>query len=178
MEASSTSKALGDFPYLDLANKDNLGVKGNAYENGYRSVFGRVMYNYKNRYYVQANLRADGSSRFAKGHRWGWFPSASIGWVMSNESWMQDIDPVTYLKLRASIGTLGNERIGNYPWQTSVSFNNALFVDSTGKTITSQMTAAQVDLAVKDITWETTWTYDLGFDMNFLRDRLRLSADY
>ena len=112
------------------------------------------MYNYKNRYYVQANLRADGSSRFAKGHRWGWFPSASIGWVMSNESWMQDIDPVTYLKLRASIGTLGNERIGNYPWQTSVSFNNALFVDSTGKTITSQMTAAQVDLAVKDITWE------------------------
>lgn len=97
---------------------------------------------------------------------------------MSNESWMQDIDPVSYLKLRASIGTLGNERIGNYPWQTSVSFNNALFVDSTGKTITSQMTAAQVDLAVKDITWETTWTYDLGFDMNFLRDRLSLSADY
>ena len=178
LEASSTSMALGDFPYLDLANKDNLGVKGNAYENGYRSVFGRLMYNYKNRYYVQANLRADGSSRFAKGHRWGWFPSASIGWVMSNESWMQDIDPVTYLKLRASIGTLGNERIGNYPWQTSVSFNNALFVDSTGKTITSQMTAAQVDLAVKDITWETTWTYDLGFDMNFLRDRLSLSADY
>jgi TonB-linked SusC/RagA family outer membrane protein len=178
MEASSSSMSLSDFPYLDLANKDNLGVSGSAYENAYRSVFGRIMYNYKNRYYLQANLRTDGSSRFAKDYRWGWFPSASVGWVVSNENWMQSVKPLTYLKFRASIGTLGNERIGNYPWQTSISFYNSLFVDSTGNSVASQMTAAQVALAVKDITWETTWTYDVGFDMNFFRDRLSLSADY
>lgn len=180
LTAGSNSMNLGDFPYLDLANKDNLVTKGDAYENGYRSVFGRIMYNYKSRYYIQANLRTDGSSRFAKGHRWGWFPSASIGWVMSNEKWMEAAKPISYLKLRASIGTLGNERITDncYPYQASISFNNSLFYNTTGNDITSQLTAAQVALAVQDITWETTWTYDIGLDMNFFKDRLSLSADY
>lgn len=176
MSATTNGMVLGDFPYLDLANKDNVLVAGDAYENAYRSVFGRVMYNYKNRYYIQANVRGDGSSRFAKGYKWGVFPSVSLGWVISNEKWMQNVKPISYLKLRASIGTLGNERIGNYPYQSLISFNNAVMFGSNG--MTSQTTAAQVAAAVKDITWETTWTYDVGLDASFFQNRLSLSADY
>ena len=76
--------------------------------------------------HLQLNAREDGSSRFHKDHRWGFFPSASVGWVISNEKFMQNITPINYLKFRASIGTLGNERIGNYPYQTYISFNNAI----------------------------------------------------
>ena len=91
---------------------------------------------------------------------------------------MQNVKPVSYLKLRASIGTLGNERIGNYPYQANISFNSALLYDSTGSNVTSQMTGAQVDYAVEDITWETTWTYDVGLDASFFNSRLDLTADY
>lgn len=179
LTAATTAMELNKYPYLDLANKENVSVAGDAYGNGYRSVFGRVMYNYKSRYYIQANVRGDGSSRFAKGYRWGWFPSASVGWVISNENWMQNVKPVSYLKLRASVGTLGNERLGGYyPYQASISFSNALFYGPDGSAVSPQLTAAQVALAVQDITWETTWTYDIGLDINFFRDRLSLSADY
>ncbi len=174
--ATSSDMELSDFPYLNLANANNNTVAGSAYENAYRSFFGRVMYNYKSRYYVQANVRTDGSSRFARGYKWGVFPSVSLGWVMSNESFMQNVTPISYLKFRASIGTLGNERIGNYPYQTSISFGKSVMYGTQG--MSSQMTGAQVDAAVKDITWETTWTYDLGFDMTLLDNRLSLSADY
>ncbi len=178
LTTSTTDMELKNFPYMDLANKDNLSVSGDAYENGYRSVFGRVMYNYKNRYYVQANFRTDGSSRFAKGYRWGFFPSASVGWVLSNEKFMANVKPINHLKVRASIGTLGNERIGNYPYQTSITFNNAVMYDGEGKAATSQLTAAQVALAVRDISWETTWTYDIGADISLLDNRLSLTGDY
>ena len=170
--------AISSFPYMDLANKDNLATGGDAYQNAYRSFFGRLMYNYLSRYYVQANIRTDGSSRFAKKYRWGVFPSVSLGWVVSNEKFMQNIESLTYLKLRASLGTLGNERIGNYPYQSSVNFHKSVMFDGTGSNVTSQMAAAQEAAAVEDITWETTWTYDLGADASFLDNRLAFSGDY
>lgn len=176
--SATTDMEMNNFPYMDLANKATISSSGDAYENGYRSFFGRLMYNYKSRYYIQANLRADGSSRFAKGHRWGFFPSASLGWVISNEKWMESVKPVSYLKLRASVGTLGNERIGNYLYQANIDFRNAIMYDAEGKLPLSQLTAAQTLLAVNDITWETTWTYDIGLDANFFDSRLGISADY
>ena len=180
-ESFSTSTAamdLGNFPYMDLANPDNLTVTGDAYGNAYRSFFGRVMYNYKGRYYFQANARADASSRFHKDYRWGFFPSASIGWVISNESFMQSVTPINYLKLRASLGTLGNERIGNYPYQASIDFNKAVMFKPDGKDVTSQISAAQSGYAIQDISWETTWSYDFGLDATLLDNRLSLTADY
>lgn len=177
--AESKGMELSDFPYLDLANKNNVQPEGNAYETAYRSVFARVMYNYKSRYYVQANVRTDGSSRFAKNYKWGVFPSVSLGWVISNERWMENVKPISYLKLRASLGTLGNERIGNYPYQQSISTNNAvMFGTGSNESWIGQMTAAQVAAAVNDITWESTWTYDIGLDASFFKNRLSLSADY
>lgn len=178
MSASTNDMSLSSFPYLDLANKNALAVAGNSYQNAYRSFFGRVMYNYDGRYYVQLNARADGSSRFHKDHRWGFFPSASVGWVISNERFMQQVSPISYLKLRASIGTLGNERIGNYPYQTYISFNNAIMYDSAGATPQSVMSAAQQDYAYPDIHWEKTQSWDIGVDAAFFDNRLNLSADY
>jgi len=178
MSASTNDMELRNFPYLDLANTNNLGVRGGSYQNAYRSFFGRVMYNYRSRYYLQLNAREDASSRFHKDHRWGFFPSASLGWVITNENFMQNVTPVSYLKLRASIGTLGNERIGNYPYQSSINFNKAIMYDANGENIMSQMTGAQINYAVRDITWETTQSWDVGIDATFYNNRLSLTADY
>ena len=75
---------------------------------------------------------------------------------------MQNITPINYLKFRASIGTLGNERIGNYPYQTYISFNNAIMYDSAGSTPQSSMSAAQQDYAYENIHWEKTQSWDIG----------------
>jgi len=174
---TSVDMTLSNFPYLNLANPDNVTTSGSASENAYRSFFGRLMYNYKSRYYLQLNARGDGSSRFRSDCRWGFFPSASLGWVISNENFMQNVTPVSYLKLRASIGTLGNERIGNYPWQASIGFNDAIMYDTNGQLV-SRMAAAQGNYAVQDISWETTWTYDVGVDATFFDNRLDFTADY
>ena len=180
LSAGSDQFELNNFPYLDLGNKNYLSNSGDATTYAYRSYFGRLAYNFGNRYYVQANMRADGSSRFHKDNRWGFFPSASLGWVVTGEKFMEDVptSALSYLKLRGSFGTLGNERIGNYyPYQASVSFSDAVFVDSSGNLV-SGMTGAQVDYAVRDISWETTYTWDIGLDATFLDDRLSLTADY
>ena len=178
LTVASTNMDINKYPYMDLANKDNPSTDGSAYENAYRSYFGRVMYNYKNRYYVQANFRADGSSRFAPQCRWGFFPSASLGWVLSEEKWLREVRPISYMKLRASVGSLGNERIGNYPYQAILSFNNAVMYDASGNATTSKLTAYQLDYVINNITWETTYTYDIGLDFAFLDNRLSLSGDY
>lgn len=176
MAASRNQYVLTSFPYLDqgpLEYRDNM---GNAYENAYRSFFGRIMYNYDEKYYFQANIRKDGSSRFHRDYRWGTFPSVSVGWVLSRESFINDGGPLSFLKLRASWGNLGNERIGNYPYQATISFGNALF--HKGGTVSSEPTAAQADYAIQNITWEKTESYDLGIDANFFNNRLEMTADY
>jgi TonB-linked SusC/RagA family outer membrane protein len=178
MSASTNDMELGNYPYLDLANTNNLGVTGGSYQNAYRSFFGRIMYNYKGRYYAQLNARGDASSRFHKDYRWGFFPSASVGWVISNENFMQNVTPVSYLKLRGSLGSLGNERIGNYPYQSSINFNKAIMYDSNGSNIISQMTGAQINYAVRDITWESTYSWDIGLDATLFDHHLNVTADY
>ena len=183
--ASRDQYELDNYPYLNigpLAYRDN---SGSAQEVAYRSWFGRIAYNYDNRYLLQANLRRDGSSRFASDYRWGNFPSFSAGWVMSEETFMKDLNLnwLSFLKLRGSYGTLGNERIldssGNqnyYPYQAAMGFGNMLFFQN-GQPI-SQLTAAQQYYAIQNISWEKTKTYDIGLDANFLDNRLRFTFDY
>lgn len=174
--AGSSEMTLGDYPYLDLANKNHLTVGGSSYQNAYRSFFGRVMYNYDHRYFLQANIRGDGSSRFNKKYRWGWFPSASIGWRLSQEKFMADLMPtISNVMIRASYGSLGNERIGNYPYQASITLSNAIMFGSAGST--AQTAGAQVRLDVPDITWESTHTWDAGIDISMLNSRLDFTAD-
>jgi len=176
MSGYSNNMQFSSFPYLDLANENFITVGGDAYENAYNSYFGRMVYSYKNRYLIQGNFRYDGSSRFSSDHRWGLFPSFSAGWVVSEESFMQNTNSFSFLKLRASWGRLGNERIGNYPYQSSIDFSNVLFYS--GNTVGSYQSGRQVTYAMENLTWETTESINIGFDMNFLNNRLQFSGDY
>lgn len=173
--ASRDQYDLTEFPYLDIGPLDLRDNDGNAYEYAYQSYFGRLGYNFKDKYLLQMNIRTDGSSRFAKQHRWGVFPSVSAGWVISQENFF-NVPAVSFLKLRGSWGRLGNERIGNYPYQSTINFYNALFYN--GGQITSEQSAALSRYAVQDISWETTQSYDVGLDVNFFDNRLQLTADY
>ena len=176
LTASREQYLLTSFPYLNQGPATYRDNAGSAWENAYQSFFGRIMYNYKKRYLFQANIRYDGSSRFYTDYRWGAFPSASLGWVLSEESFMKDVTPISFLKLRASYGSLGNERIGNYPYQATIQFSQALFYQ--GNNVVSQQTAAQQKYAIQNISWETTETFDVGLDANFLNNRLRFTGDY
>ncbi|HET6557686.1 MAG TPA: TonB-dependent receptor [Prolixibacteraceae bacterium] len=184
--ASRENYEFTNFPYLDLGPLDLRGNNGSAFENALRSYMGRLMYNYHNKYFLQGNIRYDGSSRFHKDYRWGSFPSLSAGWVISEESFMKSIPAISFLKLRTSWGNLGNERMlkwdgvrwvpNYYPYQSTIAFANALFFQ--GNTPVAAQTAAQTQYAILDITWETTESVDLGIDANFFNNRLRMSGDY
>jgi len=165
------------FPYLDQGNENYQYNSGSATEYAYRSLFGRLMYNYDNKYFLQANIRYDGSSRFQKDYRWGFFPSFSAGWVVSQENFMKDVSALSYLKLRASWGTLGNERIGSlYPYQSTIGFGSTgVYYGSQAASI---QTAAVSTYAVENITWETTESFDIGLDVNFLDNKLLFTGDY
>lgn len=177
--ASRDQYLLTNFPYLDLGPMDFRDNSGKAFEVAYRSYFGRVMYSYLNKYLFQANARCDGSSRFHKDNRWGTFPSFSAGWVASEEQFIKkaNLDWLSFLKLRASWGSLGNERIkGYYPYQSAIAFNNTLFYQN-GEPL-SYMTAAQQKYAIKNISWETTESLNFGLDASFFNNRLRFSSEY
>ncbi|SFF82455.1 TonB-dependent receptor [Prevotella sp. KH2C16] len=177
MSGSGNNYELTEYPYLDLSPNDFRDTGGNALEYSYRSYFGRINYSYAHKYLLEFDLRRDGSSRFAKDTRWVTFPSASAGWVVSEENFMKNIGWLDYLKLRASYGKLGNERIGSYyPYQASIDFGTALMMNN-GVPVTVT-TAAQGKYAVRNISWETTETWDIGLDARFLRNRLGLSFDY
>lgn len=175
MGASRDQYLFDTYPYLNqgpAALRDNFGT---AFETAYRSQFGRLTYSYNNKYLLQANIRRDGSSRFNKDFRWGVFPSISAGWVVSEEGFMQRQNVLSFLKLRASWGSLGNERIGNYPSVGIMNFSNALFYQN--NVAVAQQTAAQVQYAIKDISWEKTVSTDLGVDAYFFKNRLRFTGD-
>ena len=170
---------LSSYPYLNIGPEDQQYNNGSAGHNAYRSYFGRVMYSYADRYLFQVNVRRDGSSRFAKGHRWGTFPSASAGWVLSEEPWLKDNKVLNFLKLRASIGQLGNERIGSeFPYQAALEYGTGYIANKVTGIADPTQIAFQSTYAFSDITWETTTTYGIGVDANFFDNRLRFSGDW
>ena len=147
------------------------------------SFFGRANYSYADRYMATFILRADGSSNFARGHRWGIFPSASAGWVVSEEPFMESSrDWLSFLKLRFSWGQNGNQSISNFQYISPVSFDPSHtynFGDTIlSTTATKTIGAYATNLANPDVTWETSNQFDLGLDARFLRSRLSLAADY
>ena len=176
--ASRSNYNLVNYPYLNLGPQDYQYNSGTAGHNAYRSVFGRIMYSWADRYLLQGNIRSDGSSRFAKGHRWGTFPSVSAGWIISEEPWFNKA-VVDMLKLRGSIGQLGNERIGSeFPYQAKLAFGTGFIPNASTGLADVVQTAYQADYAFNDITWETTTTYGIGADITLLNNRLRGSVDY
>lgn len=185
MKSESLSAARDNFeftqyPYLNIGSEDYQTNSGTGTEYTSNSVFGRIMYDYDGRYLLQANVRHDGSSRFAKKYRWGTFPSFSAGWVVTREKFMEGTGSwLNFMKIRASWGMLGNERIGSnyFPYLALMTFNDVLFYDKDGNVV-SDKSAAQRALAVENITWETTTSTDIGVDLGLFRNRLSVNFDY
>lgn len=163
LSAARDQYELTNYPYLNIGSEDFQTNSGTGSEYTSNSFFGRLLYSYANRYLFQANVRRDGSSRFAKNYRWGTFPSFSAGWVVSEEPFMKKVNMpwLSYFKLRASWGKLGNERIGSnyFPYIALMSFGSTLFYMADGSVV-SGSTARPAVLAVEDITWETTTSTD------------------
>lgn len=176
-----------DHAYVDngTATSQDGGMRANGHPHDEaRSVsyFGRIGWNWKETYMVNATLRADGSSKFARGQRYGYFPSVSAGWTISNEKFMESTQNwLDFLKLRASWGQVGNQNIKNYqytaPIQTSTT--NYIFGTNYGADAQSPYWGAYPSrLANENVTWETSEQFNVGIDARFLNSRLGVNADF
>ncbi|MDQ6815063.1 MAG: TonB-dependent receptor [Bacteroidota bacterium] len=137
------------------------------------SFLSRLTYNFKGKYLATASIRTDGSSRFGSANRWGTFPSASLGWVMSDENFLRNSKKISFAKLRASYGVIGNNNIGNYTQYALVNNTvNAVFGNNvaTGAVVTQ--------LANPRLGWETTRQLDLGIDLGLFHDRIQFTYDF
>lgn len=143
------------------------------------SFFGRANYNYKEKYMASAVLRTDGSSVFARGHRWGYFPSVSAGWVISSENFMKKYSFIDFLKLRASWGQNGNCAVSTFQYMATITSNNTWggypFGGSMGDAATGSYAYRLVN---PDLKWETQETLDFGIDARFFNSRLGMEFDW
>ncbi|MCG6189699.1 TonB-dependent receptor [Maribellus maritimus] len=153
-----------DLPQYDVLNAgdpSNMQAEGSGYDWALQSLFGRLNYNFKNRYLVEANFRFDGSSRFLSGNKFGFFPSFSSGWRISEENFWSDYrDLINNLKIRFSWGQLGNQNIGYYPYDSFLETETIVLNEEAVKGLTV------TDLANSNISWETTEMLNLGIDVN------------
>jgi len=179
----TTQKFFGEYARVNAQNFPNdavrnlsagqiVGGANTEYQNSLISYLGRFNYAYDDKYLFTASIRTDGSSKFGSNNKWGTFPSVSAGWRVSNEAFMRDFRPISDLKLRASWGLVGNNRIGNYDAiaRTGSSYyvlNNGL-VNSVDP----------VNYPNPDLGWEKTRQVNLGFDLGLLNERIHLEADF
>ncbi|MGB4400206.1 MAG: TonB-dependent receptor [Daejeonella sp.] len=137
------------------------------------SFISRLNYNYKGKYLFNAAVRSDGSSRFGSANRWGTFPSIGLGWIASDENFLKDMPSISFAKLRASYGTIGNNNIGNYTHYALINNTvNAVFANNVaaGAVISS--------LANPNLGWETTKQMDLGLDLSLFNNKFQFTYDY
>lgn len=143
---------------------------------GLLSYLGRVNYSYKSKYLLAASFRADGSSYFAPGNKWGYFPSVSVGWVVSEENFLNDINWLTTLKLRGSYGVTGNNRIVDFAFVDLLYNANYPVGAGTGTVASGQLPSRDI-LSNPNITWERTFQYNGGVDLALFRNAVSLSVD-
>lgn len=171
-----------DLDDLDLVGQNAegatiTGVGGGQNEYALLGIFGRINYDYKSRYLFEVSGRYDGTSRFASGSRWGFFPSASAGWRISEESFFQPVRQwIDNLKVRGSFGSLGNQNISSY-----YSFARLISISSLGYTfgegsVLPKYSSLSAPIA-SEMTWETAQQWDFGFDLTMLGNRLNLTVD-
>ncbi|WP_332369254.1 SusC/RagA family TonB-linked outer membrane protein [Spirosoma telluris] len=137
------------------------------------SYLGRVQYDYNGKYLLSGAIRADGSSRFGKANRWGYFPSVSAGWNVSQETFLKSVNWLSDLKIRASYGLTGNFQIPNYGSVSLLNYSNYILGN---ETVVSGL--APGNSANDKLKWEKTAMLDVGFDVSFLRNKLNLTVDY
>jgi TonB-linked SusC/RagA family outer membrane protein len=159
-------------PDVSLGSASSQYANGNPSLWGINSFFGRLNYSYKEKYLLEANIRTDGSSRFAPGNKWGVFPSVSAGWRLSEEAFMKDISFISNLKLRASWGQTGNERIGEFQYLSQYGTGNVIM---NGQIVSG---VSQSQMPNQNISWETAELTDVGFDFAFLNNSIFGELDY
>ena len=137
------------------------------------SWLGRINYQFNNKYLLTASFRADGSSKFGKGNKWGYFPSLAVGYRLSEEAFIQTLNVFDDLKIRGSYGLTGNQEIGSYQSLARLVTSNIYILDD--QLVSG---ASQASLANQDLRWERALQWDIGLDISLLNNRLRLVADY
>ena len=161
--------------YLDAGSAEGQTNYNIASESSMLSYLFRVNYSLKSKYLFTASMRADGSSRFGEDNKYGYFPSCALGWRVKEESFLKDVDFISNMKLRASWGQTGNDKIGDYPSFTTITGNlNAVF----GIDETLNLGANQINISNPDVRWETTTQMNFGVDLGFFDNRLSLELDY
>ncbi len=164
----------------DATGYDNLSAGSDLYRSTseatistLQSVLGRVNYSYDSRYNASLTLRADGSSRFAKSHKWGWFPSAGFSWNIDKEKFIHFGKSVDFLQLRLSAGIVGNQEIGDYQFGANVSPTSTPFIYNGEETVAYYI----VNKANPDLKWEKTASYNAGISSGFFKGRLNVTFD-
>jgi len=168
-----TNFIFNEFRVLDAADDNTDNTTGNLQENALTSYLGRIDYDYDGRYILSGTIRRDGSSRFKEANRYGVFPSGSLGWRISRESFFPQDGFVSNLKLRGSYGLLGSQNVGNYVTSSVLNVSNFY---NLGGFVQGGSTVAQ--LANPDLKWETTTIQNYGIDAEFLGGKISFSAEY
>ncbi len=165
----------------DAFAKLNLGIPFTGYPKFGKtrytnlSFFSRMNYAFDSKYYFSFNVRADGASKFAPGKQWGYFPAGSIAWRVKNEKFMEKVSFISDLKFRASIGSVGNNRINDYLFLTTFRNDGTYYYGINNQAITAYYSAGLVNEALQ---WESNISRNYGMDISFLHDRISLSVDY
>ena len=165
-------------PYFEVLSAGTSGQTstGEKYEHTMISYLGRINYSYNDKYLITANFRRDASSRFGPNNKWGNFPSLAGAWKVNNEPFF-NVDFINLLKLRAGYGIIGNEKIGDYLYETTLNNNvSTVFVGNSGAYLAPGTT--QINLVDPSIHWEQKKTQDFGIDVAMFRNRLEFSAEY
>ena len=179
-----TNEELENYRYLPYVSSDATKTisGGSPGYSSQLSYFGRLTWSYKNRYNAQFNFRADAfdTSKLDKQSRWGYFPSASFGWTVSNEEFFKNVfnpETFSFLRFRVSYGKNGNVNVlSGYPYSTTVSLSSSTLYPIDGAYVTGTTTSTR--LPNKDLKWETAKQLDLGMETRFFRDRLSFTVDY
>jgi TonB-linked SusC/RagA family outer membrane protein len=173
--------ASGNQPSNDLKtlnNATNISALTQVFKNAIISYVGRVTYDFKGKYLLSAAIRRDGLSVWAPGKKWATFPSASIGWRIDQEDFMQNMEKISELKVRAGYGITGlnGTVLGSTPWQVGVSGNSAYYPFN--NSITGGPASSIQSLGNKDLEWEKTNQFNVGVDLGLLRNKITLTAEY
>jgi len=183
VSGSNSNSLFSDFLHAYLANTPVIDVNLTNVssspwgEGGIISYFGRLSYTFRDKYMATAILRADASSNFAEGNRWGYFPSVSAGWVVSEENFFQNMrSTIDFFKLRASWGQNGNQSISSFQYLATISFANVNYFFGPDKADVSTGGYPNI-LPNPDVTWETSEQINVGFDARFLRNKLSTEFD-
>ena len=165
---------------MQILNAGEAGLNNSGTKRAWamQSYLGRVNYDYQRKYLLSASLRIDETSRIAKENRRGFFPGASAGWVLSEENFINSAGTLSYLKLRASYGVLGNQDIGEYPYQTTLNSTSLYYPFGPGADGTTFTGVGPTTMGNRNLLWEKTTSYGAGLEANFFKNRLTFITDF